>query len=155
MKAYHWQRLIEERNAEAMAKGLPTPQPRPAVAANHPKVNTRKGPPLCIECAHHSCAFDWFAQRVVHRCYDVMTRDPVTGAPTDPYANRKSAISCGPTGSYWRAKPAASTAVVGTLVEADERAEPDEYVPPVPVRRIDLPFIDAQVIDLIEVARAQ
>lgn len=115
-----------------MAAGLPTQQPRPPVVAGHPKINARKGAPLCIDCAHHSWSFEWMTGRTVHRCHDVMTRDPVTGAPTDPYSNRKGALSCGPQGSYWRIKPAQPQR--DREVRELDDSEPMEFIPPVPVR---------------------
>lgn len=132
MKAYHWQRLIEEREAERMAKGLAAQQPRPPVVANHPKINARKGAPLCVECVAHSWSFDWMTGKVRHRCHDPMTHDPVTGDATDPTFNRRNALSCGPQGAYWRARPVAKAQP--PACEPEPIGEPEQYVPPVPFR---------------------
>ena len=121
-------------------------QARPAVVANAPKVNTRKGHPLCVDCEYHSWAFEWMTGRIIHRCHDVMARDPVTGAPTDPYINRKNALSCGPTGTFWRIK---SVPAKPREIEVLPDTEPEQYLPPVPVRMMLPAPKDEVIVELL------
>jgi hypothetical protein len=100
---------------------------------------TTPGREICLECEHYS-------QR---ECTNPRARHPVTGTYVDALAARKDRESCGPKGRYWKARMAVQCAAR----EASED-EPNEYAPPVPVRRLQV-FDDEVVAVLYEPAQVQ
>lgn len=129
MKAYHWKPLLEDRERKPAA-----PAPIAALVAP-PKLNIPKSaPPICVECIYHSCAFDWSRGKVYHFCHSPMVRNPVTGAPTDSFANRMTERSCGPQGKHFDAAPKLPAKRREIVIDD---SEPMEFLPPVPVRLLE------------------
>lgn len=163
MKAYHWRNLIAERDRlKRLSMGEPAPDapdvqvnlpPRnvppaqlvtapapPAVATPHRAIvalpDTTPGRYICIECR-------FYAQR---QCTNSETRSPVTGNYVEAMAARKERESCGSRGRYFQArmrKPVRARVV--------DDSEPEQYIPPVPVRRLEV-FRDEQIVSLWDVA---
>lgn len=149
MKAYHWRNLIAERDRlKRLSMGEPAPDAPPVqVTPMPPKAKTPiesrpvnaivAGRPICMECAHYSERF----------CTNPQARNPVTGQPTEAAAARKDRFSCGPSGHFWTLRPAPPQRSRAPR----DNSEPMEYVPPVPVRRLEV-FRDEQIVSLWDVA---
>lgn len=175
MKAYHWKDILAERaKSMRLAAGAPapdappvkvslpeirkappappepprqmvgTPRPPPVIVTPAPAVTTRRvvpvvtpGKPICIECRH-------FARRM---CTSENARHPVTGTYVEAERARRYEDGCGPRARLWEARPARTV----EIAPRDER-EPEQYVPPVPVRRLEL-FQDEVVAVLWEPAQ--
>ena len=97
-----------------------------------------QGRRICIECLHHTCDYDWRAEKVVHNCSHPALRHLVTGRPTDPYLNRQDEKGCGRAATYWMAAPVQQRPATREREVFSE--SPPEFIPPVPVRRIDVPY---------------
>lgn len=167
MKAYHWKDILAERQrAMLLAKGafasdapnvqvnVPeirqappaptppppqtkgTPRPPPIIVAPAPIVTTRRvvppvtpGKRICMECRHYAR----------HLCTSEDARHPVTGMYVDAERARRYEDGCGPRARLWEARPSRTVDVAPS-----DDSEPMEYVPPVPVRRLE-PFRDAVI----------
>jgi hypothetical protein len=104
-------------------------------AAKRPELVRPAGAPkLCVDCEWHRCEYDWMRERTHHLCVNPRAWNPVTGAPTDPFQNRRDKLSCGPQAVFWHQRPMPAPALPKP-VRAD-LGEPQQYVPPVPVRRL-------------------
>lgn len=120
-----YRKMVEQQRAEAVKAKL-------ALRGG----NITGAPPLCVNCEAYSVGYDFTWGKFQHRCHEPLLRDPVTGGPTDATLNRKSGIGCGPNGSFYRPKPERPHREID--VTPDD-SEPMEYVPPVPVLRLDGP----------------
>lgn len=164
---YHWKTLVAERERLArLRKGEPADDAPPvqvnvplinkpppaapvAVAAPIPTPTTHRaivalpvstpGRAICVECVYYSR----------RDCTNNRARSPVTGTAVEATTARKDKFSCGPTGRYWEARMATPR----KPIERDG-SEPMEYVPPVPVRRLEV-FHDEVVAMLYEPAHIQ
>lgn len=160
MKAYHWKGIIADRQRLArLAKGEPAPgapdvnvtlpptnkppkaAPAPAATREYATVGERMalgastpGRAICVECASYSQRY----------CTNPRARDPVTGVTVEAFVARKNRDSCGLTGRYWMLRPA-----MPARVRVYDDSEPEQYVPPVPVRRLE-PFRDEVIAVLYE-----
>lgn len=152
MKAYHSQRLIEEREAVMRARELPLRPTPPAAAAPAsgkgaaPKAGPLVGTPICVECAYHAVRFEWITGRILHSCHHPWTRDPVTGSPSNPADQRRVTGRCGPAAKHWQTKPAMP--VRPREIEVASDTEPQQYFPPVPVRLLAAPPRDEILVVL-------
>lgn len=165
MKAYHWRNLLAERDRLARLKaGEPAPDapevkvslpprnvppplvvapiPAPAPAQLHRAIVSlpvyTEGRVICVECRFYSR----------RDCINPRARHAVVGTYVEAASARKEKEGCGPKGRYWEPR----MAIPRKPTEACE-SEPMEYVPPVPVRKLE-PFIDAQVVDFWPIIRA-
>jgi hypothetical protein len=90
---------------------------------------------FCVDCLHHSFEREVESRRIRHFCRCPALLNPVTGEPSDPWANRNNALLCTREARFFCEKSASQVkeAAPPAPVDAAPESEPCEYVPPVEI----------------------